>query len=245
MTNDQVVIHGLNGHENEHGEQQEKKVSLLQEMLGFDHLISIFANFDGFFSSRLALVCKEWHRASLDPLCWQAWCAQVWWRGGLQNQLRLYGTWQDMFINRPHVRFDRLYVLERSWFRPGAGSVLAPVGSVVKTGWYRYLRFRPRGKVLYTLVANPIRNLKEHHRGCKVGQYIYRNGMVEMNIDMEYMDGFMQAEFATPARGGLLHDGLKVRTYNAVYKGDHHQLEPPGVFELQPLSSKNGEEEKS
>lgn len=231
----EVVMHGLNNlHISEHeGQPEDKVVCLLHEMLGFDHLISIFINFDGFFSSKLALVCKEWHRATMDTLCWQAWCAQVWWRGRLQNQLSLYGSYKDMFINRPHVRFDRLYMLERSWFRPaGADSAMAR-GTVIKTGWYRYLRFRPQGKVLYTLTAHPIRNLKESYRGCKVGQYIYHHGKLEMNIDMEYMDGFMQVEFVCPALGGLMHDGLKVCTYNAVYKGDHHRLDPPGMFTSQ------------
>lgn len=238
----QVVIHGLNNNHsnNDHGDQ----LSLLHEMLGFDHLISIFSNFDGFFSRRLALVCKEWHRASLDPMCWQAWCAQVWWRGGLQNQLRQFDSWQAMYINRPHVRFDRLYMLERSWFQHGTGSDIAPVGTVMKAGWFRYLRFRPQGKVLYILVANPIRNLKEHHKGCKVGQYFYQRGMVNINIDMEYMDGFMQAEFVPGSRSGLLHDALKVTAYTSVYKGEPQAQKPPGVFELQPLFPKISEEGK-
>jgi len=78
----EVVLHGLNDLQisEPEGPQpgEEDKLCLMHEMLGFDHLISIFINFDGFFSGKLALVCKEWHRASQDTLCWQSWCTQVW-----------------------------------------------------------------------------------------------------------------------------------------------------------------------
>jgi len=223
-------------HFQDEAQEEEKTVCLLHQLLGYDHLISIFANADGFALCRFAEVCKLWRSVATDPLCWQACCAQVWWRGGL-HQIQNYGSWMEMYINRPHVRFDGLYMLERSWFRAAGNSWISPVGTVIKTGWYRYLRFRPNGKVLYTVVAQPIRNMKEWHKGVKEGRYVYHAGALQLNIDMEYMDSYMQIEFVPPPRGGLVHDGLKVTSYHAMYKGEYHRFEPPGTFEIQRLKA--------
>ena len=66
---------------------------------------------------------------------------------------KFHGNFRTMYIYRPHVRCDGVYISTVRYHRPGLSesSFYQPVHSVT---YYRYLRFFPNGRVYSLLTAD-------------------------------------------------------------------------------------------
>ncbi|KAI9031528.1 hypothetical protein CLU79DRAFT_694038 [Phycomyces nitens] len=107
--------------------------------------------------SRFALVCKNFFLFTRSPSLWRFACEHAFRTPGMsleesqrhqQTQVQVYdGHWMRMFIERPRIRYDGVYISACHYVRPGISdsSWSQPVHMVT---YYRYLRFFPNGDIL-------------------------------------------------------------------------------------------------
>lgn len=93
------------------------------------------------------------------------------------------GSWRAMFLERPHLRYDGVYVSRNTYIRTGVVEwrVKNPVHLVC---YFRYLRFLPDGTLLYrtspevpSKVERSLQNVAGHRRGddaAQKGRYLFR-----------------------------------------------------------------------
>jgi len=99
------------------------------------------------------VVCKQWRTVGETPSLWQAACTEAFRLSPQETNERLLfkvynSSWKTMFLDRPHVRFEGIYVARNTYIRTGVTEwkVRNPVHLVA---YYRYCRFFPDGTFLY------------------------------------------------------------------------------------------------
>ena len=88
--------------------------------------------------------CKWFYNLARTPQLWQAACRKIWpevWPPSDST------SWRAIFINKPHMRFDGVYVSRIKYFRHGEQK--PNLCCTLQTVFYhRFLRFFPDGLVL-------------------------------------------------------------------------------------------------
>jgi len=88
--------------------------------------------------------CKWFHNLARTPQLWQAACQKIW--TDIQPK-SVPTSWRAVFINRPHMRFDGVYVSRIKYHRQGAQK--PNMCCTLQTVFYhRFLRFFSDGLVL-------------------------------------------------------------------------------------------------
>lgn len=95
---------------------------------------------------QLSLVCRGFYICARDPEIWRSACLRVWGRGC--TKMLPYSSWREMFLERPRVRFDGLYISKTSYIRQGEESLDGFYRAWHQVEYYRYLRFFPDGQVM-------------------------------------------------------------------------------------------------
>lgn len=105
---------------------------------------------------KFSLVCKGFYVFGRDPEVWRLACARVW--GPKNLPINKYENWRHMFLTRPHLNFDGVYISKTSYVRagePGLDGFYRPWHLVE---YYRYFRFYPDGCVIFLTVCDEPRN---------------------------------------------------------------------------------------
>ncbi|XP_061601434.1 F-box only protein 9 [Cololabis saira] len=100
---------------------------------------------------QLSLVSRGFYICARDPEIWRSACLRVWGRNC--TKLAPYKSWREMFLQRPRVRFDGVYISKTSYIRQGEESLDGFYRAWHHVEYYRYLRFFPDGHVL--MVTTP------------------------------------------------------------------------------------------
>ncbi|KAM4729911.1 F-box only protein 9 isoform 1-T1 [Anableps anableps] len=95
---------------------------------------------------QLSLVCRGFYICARDPEIWRSACLRVWGRNC--TKLVPFKSWREMFLQRPRVRFDGVYISKTSYIRQGEESLDGFYRAWHHVEYYRYLRFFPDGFVL-------------------------------------------------------------------------------------------------
>lgn len=95
---------------------------------------------------QLSLVCRGFYICARDPEIWRLACLRVWGRGC--TKVLPFSSWRDMFLERPRVRFDGLYISKITYIRQGEESLDGFYRAWHQVEYYRYLRFFPDGQVM-------------------------------------------------------------------------------------------------
>uniref|UniRef100_H3DGL5 F-box only protein n=1 Tax=Tetraodon nigroviridis TaxID=99883 RepID=H3DGL5_TETNG len=95
---------------------------------------------------QLSLVCRGFYICARDPEIWHSACARVWGRNC--TKVVPFKSWRDMFLRRPRVRFDGVYISKMSYIRQGESSLDGFYRAWHHVEYYRYLRFFPDGQVV-------------------------------------------------------------------------------------------------
>ncbi|XP_062851058.1 F-box only protein 9 isoform X2 [Trichomycterus rosablanca] len=95
---------------------------------------------------QLSLVCRGFYICARDPEIWRLACLRVW--GRSCTKILPFTSWREMFLERPRVRFDGVYVSKTSYSRQGEESLDGFYRAWHQVDYYRYLRFFPEGKVI-------------------------------------------------------------------------------------------------
>eukprot|EP00069_Balaena_mysticetus_P021502 bmy_03094T0 len=81
-----------------------------------------------------------------DPEIWRLACLKVWGRSCIK--LVAYTSWREMFLERPRVRFDGVYISKTTYIRQGEQSLDGFYRAWHQVEYYRYIRFFPDGHVM-------------------------------------------------------------------------------------------------
>uniref|UniRef100_A0A147AAW6 F-box only protein n=1 Tax=Fundulus heteroclitus TaxID=8078 RepID=A0A147AAW6_FUNHE len=95
---------------------------------------------------QLSSVCRGFYICARDPEIWRSACLRVWGRNC--TKLVPFKSWREMFLQRPRVRFDGVYISKTTYIRQGEESLDGFYRAWHHVEYYRYLRFFPDGFVL-------------------------------------------------------------------------------------------------
>ncbi|CAH1239850.1 FBXO9 [Branchiostoma lanceolatum] len=126
--------------------------ALPTELLTYIFRWVVSSNLDMRSLERLALVCRGFYVCARDPEIWRQACLRVW--GINCGTPSLYGSWRDMYINRPHFRYDGVYISKTSYVRPGEQGLDTFYRPFHMVEYYRYMRFFPDGTMLLLTSAD-------------------------------------------------------------------------------------------
>ena len=105
-------------------------------------------------------VCRALRAAARDASLWRTPCLRAWQASGLeanhaQVDRNYGGDWRRMFLDRPRVRTDGLYVSRNTYIHKGVAEWDVR-NSVHLVCYYRYLRFFGDGTFLYKTTPNVV-----------------------------------------------------------------------------------------
>lgn len=95
---------------------------------------------------QLSLVCRGFYICARDPEIWRSACLRVWGRGC--TKMIPFSSWREMFLERPRVRFDGVYISKTTYIRQGEESLDGFYRAWHQVDYYRYLRFFSDGQVM-------------------------------------------------------------------------------------------------
>ncbi|XP_049549497.1 F-box only protein 9 isoform X2 [Orcinus orca] len=95
---------------------------------------------------QLSQVCRGFYICARDPEIWRLACLKVWGRSCIK--LVAYTSWREMFLERPRVRFDGVYISKTTYIRQGEQSLDGFYRAWHQVEYYRYIRFFPDGHVM-------------------------------------------------------------------------------------------------
>ncbi|KAJ8264701.1 hypothetical protein GJAV_G00152750 [Gymnothorax javanicus] len=95
---------------------------------------------------QLSLVCRGFYICARDPEIWRSACLRVWGRGC--TKMMPFSSWREMFLERPRVRFDGVYISKTTYIRQGEESLDGFYRAWHQVDYYRYLRFFSDGQVM-------------------------------------------------------------------------------------------------
>jgi len=94
-------------------------------------------------------VCKGFYVCGRDPEIWRLACAKIWGNENITEHLSTYEDWRIMFIRRPRLNFDGVYISKTSYARPGEQSLDNFYRPWHLVEYFRYFRFFSDGNVLF------------------------------------------------------------------------------------------------
>lgn len=228
--------------------------------LPFEVMIYIFrwiisSDLDVRSLEQCARVCRGFYRCARDTQLWKMICFKTW---GTQTGKPLSNTnWRHMFIHRPHVVFNGVYISRATYVRQGEQSLDTFYSPWHLVEYYRYIRFFPDGMVMiYTSADEPritVARLKSRFTSKEPG-IIYGNYRFQSNRVVIFANRVAQrSTIATNAhrRGGrenqpsdvdqIIHMEFEMAD---VAKKKHHQLVWTH-YEIQFKNRRTGDERTS
>ncbi|EME30651.1 F-box protein 7 [Galdieria sulphuraria] len=138
------------------------------DCLSDDVMYQIFARLSPSDLAACSRVCRRWNSLSFDPAHWKRICMETWPSGGnvetMKSVVSYGGSWRRMFLERPHLRFDGVYISRHQYIRMGLteGKYKQPVFLVT---YFRFLRFYPDGIcIVLTSAEKPTSAVKRLRR---------------------------------------------------------------------------------
>jgi len=108
----------------------------------------------------IACVCRGFFLCARDEELWRLICQRVW--GVNCGSAKDYKSWRNMFLERPHLRFNGCYISKMSYLRQGERGLDNSYKPYQVVQYYRYVRFFPEGKILMlTSPEDPMTSLSK------------------------------------------------------------------------------------
>ncbi|XP_048865690.1 F-box only protein 9 isoform X4 [Brienomyrus brachyistius] len=132
---------------------------------------------------QLSLVCRGFYVCARDPEIWRSACLRVWGRGC--TKMVPFTSWRQMFLERPRVRFDGVYISKTSYIRQGEESLDGFYRAWHQVEYYRYLRFFPDGQVIMlTTPEDPLTTVPRlRTRSCRVDSVLLGHYRLSQDTD--------------------------------------------------------------
>ena len=123
------------------------------ERLPEECVLHIFLRLSAASGGRAAACCRKWRDVAGHPALWRVWCLRAWPTeppAAMQRAVerRYQGSWRELFLRKPRLRLDGIYVSRNTYIKPGVTdwNNRNPVHLVC---YFRYYRFLPTGDFLY------------------------------------------------------------------------------------------------
>ncbi|GBF87419.1 hypothetical protein Rsub_00130 [Raphidocelis subcapitata] len=139
--------------------EDDGSLALIQRQFTDEMMTTIFSRLGPYAMGRAACVCRQWRYLAKSPKLWEAACRDALsppaHRDIAADQLlkvlahKFRCSWQRLFLEVPHVRFDGVYVARNTYIRVGAVELHRHSQTVFLACYYRYYRFFPNGQMLY------------------------------------------------------------------------------------------------
>ncbi|PON85070.1 F-box domain containing protein [Trema orientale] len=140
--------------------------ALIHRSLPDELLFEVFARMNPYDLGRASCVCRKWRYTIRNPVFWRNACLKAWQLSGVVENYKILqskyeGSWRKMWLLRPRVRTDGLYVSRNTYIRAGVAEwkVTNPVHVVC---YYRYIRFFPSGRFLYKNSSQKIKDVAKY-----------------------------------------------------------------------------------
>ncbi|KAK2989799.1 hypothetical protein RJ640_006116 [Escallonia rubra] len=140
--------------------------ALLHRSLPDELLFEIFARMTPYNMGQAACVCQKWRYTIRNPVFWRNACLKAWQVSGVVENYKILqskydGSWRKMWLSRPRIRVDGLYVSRNTYIRAGVAEwkVTNPVHLVC---YFRYLRFYPSGRFLYKNSSQKVKDVARY-----------------------------------------------------------------------------------
>ncbi|EFN58921.1 hypothetical protein CHLNCDRAFT_19561, partial [Chlorella variabilis] len=134
--------------------------SLIEKMLPEELLLHIFQRLPIASLAAAQLACRQWRLVGATQLLWRRACREAFFTSTMDQNASLVkqqyrGCWKRMLLERPHLRFDGIYVSRNTYLRQGIveWSVKNAVHLVL---YFRYLCFFPDGSFAYRTSPEPL-----------------------------------------------------------------------------------------
>ncbi|XP_075484914.1 F-box protein 7-like isoform X2 [Primulina tabacum] len=164
--------------------------ALIHMRLPDELLLEIFSRMTPYTLGRATCVCRKWRYTIRIPVFWRNACLKAWQVNGLTENYKILhskydGSWKKMWLLRPRLRTDGLYVSRNTYIRAGIAEwkISNPVHIVC---YFRYLRFYPSGRFLYKNSSQKVKDVVKcmNFRATKAdcvfsGQYTLTEDKVE------------------------------------------------------------------
>ncbi|PIN16172.1 F-box protein FBX9 [Handroanthus impetiginosus] len=164
--------------------------ALIHRTLPEELLFEIFLKMAPYTLGRASCVCRKWRYTIRNPVFWRTACLKAWQISGVAENYRILhsrydGSWRKMWVLRPRLRTDGIYVSRNTYIRAGVAEwkITNPVHIVC---YFRYLRFYPSGRFLYKNSSQKVKDVVKYmnFRASKAdcvfsGQYMLSEDKVE------------------------------------------------------------------
>lgn len=145
-----------------------------------------------------ALVCKRFLLLTRAQSIWRPLCEHVYHTHNIPKDIsdqfqldivnRAYsGNWLQMYIERPRIRFEGIYIATCHYLRPGISDTAwnQPIHLVT---YYRYLRFFPDGTIIkYLSTDEPVHVVRNITKDFKAKQVFHGRYEIEGNKVIVHM----------------------------------------------------------
>jgi F-box protein 9 len=150
--------------------------SLPFELMTYIFKWVVSSDLDVLSLEQASLVCRGFYLCARDEELWKLVCLRTW--GKNCGRSAHFGSYRNMFIKRPHLRFNGCYISKCSYFREGAKSLDNYYRPFHVVEYFRYIRFFPEGRVLmlttpddpYTTIPQ-LRSRAANLQGIMLGYY--------------------------------------------------------------------------
>ncbi|XP_071493562.1 F-box only protein 9-like [Diadema antillarum] len=95
---------------------------------------------------QLSRVCRGFYVCSRDSTIWRKACCRIW--GKMAYLSKEYLSWRHMFVERPHPRYDGIYISRITYVRQGEPSMDSFYRPWHIVEYHRFLRLFPDGTLL-------------------------------------------------------------------------------------------------
>lgn len=138
--------------------QSDRKLGLIEQMLPDEMLLHVFQRLSVTNLGIAQCVSKQWRSIGSTPSLWRSACLEAFYKPGehinAAAALKPYkNSWKEMFLRKPHLRFDGIYVSRNTYIKTGVAEwrVSNPVHLVC---YFRYIRFLPDGTLILFILLS-------------------------------------------------------------------------------------------
>jgi len=166
---------------------EDVELAPIQKLIPEELLVEILRLLPTYTLGKVAVVCRQWRGAVKHPSLWEKACRTGYGLAGWELSKRLVreeyeNSWYSMWLSRPRLRTDGIYVSRNTYIRPGVTfwQYKNPVHLVV---YFRYYKFRSDGSFRYKTTPERLNTLyktfqarltpaERHKRSIYDGRYV-------------------------------------------------------------------------
>mmetsp|Transcript_6141 Transcript_6141/g.8939 ORF Transcript_6141/g.8939 Transcript_6141/m.8939 type:complete len:367 (+) Transcript_6141:177-1277(+) len=183
------------------------------------------------------MVSPHWKFFTSSEMAFKLLCERCYLKQSKRKILNLerWLSYKNMFINRPRVRLNGVYVLKYRWVKRIQRDMWTeiPEGAILEQVYYRYLSFQENGTVFYALTAAPpyemiprfikMKRFATADKQAVVGNYEVSKYNIKVWTSHKWSDISLELELLAKSPGS--------RSNFCEMKLVRHRLSPSGNFE--------------